>query len=296
MGKGFQLASSFCISLVCGLGLLGLIIYGQVLVNKPYGPLGVWYDVNMCRNESASYWNSSGTLFRVYVPRAVTPGALPGTPCPVIPESAPPIELETYGDVMFREGGSYWPLILVPEDSYALMTAEVTDAAGKVLSESLSLSIGNGKPPWTTDGGVPSNEVTAPPLPVSRPPSPPIECVNGLQMCTNDCHHRGDGDCDDGGTGADFTICDYGDDCTDCGPLHLTPLGLCPPHLTPLGLCPPHLTPPGLCPPHLTSLGATWQVPTAAPVWAALASTRAYMPSMATATTAAPAPSITSVR
>jgi hypothetical protein len=36
--------------------------------------------------------------------------------------------------------------------------------------------------------------------------------------CTNTCTSRSDGDCDDGGPGAQFSICDIGTDCVDCGP------------------------------------------------------------------------------
>ena len=37
-------------------------------------------------------------------------------------------------------------------------------------------------------------------------------------LCTNTCRHAHDGDCDDGGPGADFDLCEYGTDCADCGP------------------------------------------------------------------------------
>jgi hypothetical protein len=36
--------------------------------------------------------------------------------------------------------------------------------------------------------------------------------------CTDTCFDAADGACDDGGPGSDFTICDLGTDCTDCGP------------------------------------------------------------------------------
>ncbi|HJL18008.1 MAG TPA: hypothetical protein RMH99_20250 [Sandaracinaceae bacterium LLY-WYZ-13_1] len=36
--------------------------------------------------------------------------------------------------------------------------------------------------------------------------------------CTDTCVYAGDGDCDDGGPGADYALCAYGSDCTDCGP------------------------------------------------------------------------------
>jgi hypothetical protein len=37
-------------------------------------------------------------------------------------------------------------------------------------------------------------------------------------LCTDTCTYDDDGDCDDGGPGSDFSLCDYGTDCTDCGP------------------------------------------------------------------------------
>ena len=36
-------------------------------------------------------------------------------------------------------------------------------------------------------------------------------------VCTETCTYHGDGDCDDGGHGHDYTLCQYGSDCHDCG-------------------------------------------------------------------------------
>ena len=40
-------------------------------------------------------------------------------------------------------------------------------------------------------------------------------------MCSDDCEgnptYASDGDCDDGGSGAEYTGCTFGTDCTDCG-------------------------------------------------------------------------------
>jgi hypothetical protein len=33
--------------------------------------------------------------------------------------------------------------------------------------------------------------------------------------CTNTCSLAGDGDCDDGGSGSEYTICSLGSDCVD---------------------------------------------------------------------------------
>ncbi|MBX3248350.1 MAG: hypothetical protein KF901_14315 [Myxococcales bacterium] len=55
----------------------------------------------------------------------------------------------------------------------------------------------------------------------------PLVCVATLwtfgaeavvAQCTNTCTYAFDGDCDDGGPGADYSLCEYGTDCDDCGP------------------------------------------------------------------------------
>lgn len=37
-------------------------------------------------------------------------------------------------------------------------------------------------------------------------------------ICRNSCSYPRDGDCDDGGPNAQYSLCDYGSDCADCGP------------------------------------------------------------------------------
>ena len=37
------------------------------------------------------------------------------------------------------------------------------------------------------------------------------------ELCSDSCSFASDGECDDGGEGSDFAICDYGADCSDCG-------------------------------------------------------------------------------
>ncbi len=41
-------------------------------------------------------------------------------------------------------------------------------------------------------------------------------CID-ITNCSNDCSTAFDGECDDGGIGADFAICAFGTDCADCG-------------------------------------------------------------------------------
>jgi hypothetical protein len=37
-------------------------------------------------------------------------------------------------------------------------------------------------------------------------------------LCENACRWAGDDECDDGGPGSEFAVCDIGSDCADCGP------------------------------------------------------------------------------
>ncbi len=38
------------------------------------------------------------------------------------------------------------------------------------------------------------------------------------ELCNDTCYWPADGVCDDGGEDAAFDACEYGTDCTDCGP------------------------------------------------------------------------------
>lgn len=47
------------------------------------------------------------------------------------------------------------------------------------------------------------------------------ECRVGAgtgQLCESTCRYAGDGECDDGGPGAQYSVCELGTDCGDCGP------------------------------------------------------------------------------
>lgn len=47
----------------------------------------------------------------------------------------------------------------------------------------------------------------------------PADCMDiSTELCTDTCQYAGDGECDDGGPGADYDACELGTDCGDCGP------------------------------------------------------------------------------
>lgn len=65
----------------------------------------------------------------------------------------------------------------------------------------------NAQTPWFQNGGAsmsggPAGEPT------------PTSASSG---CTNTCQWAGDGECDDGGPGAAYSVCGWGTDCMDCG-------------------------------------------------------------------------------
>jgi hypothetical protein len=52
------------------------------------------------------------------------------------------------------------------------------------------------------------------------PPPPPPASSSGsssTSLCSNSCSYASDGDCDDGGAGAEYSLCNPGTDCQDCG-------------------------------------------------------------------------------
>ena len=64
--------------------------------------------------------------------------------------------------------------------------------------------------------------MNVPPPPWKAPEAPPpstsmTTASADVGVCTNSCASASDGDCDDGGPGSEFSLCDLGDDCDDCG-------------------------------------------------------------------------------
>ena len=80
----------------------------------------------------------------------------------------------------------------------------------------------------------------------SSPPS--VSCTSNC-LCTNTCSSASDNDCDDGGPGAEYSVCSLGADCVDCGPRtapDTSPASPPPPFSPPLPpRSPPLVAPPG---------------------------------------------------
>ena len=81
-------------------------------------------------------------------------------------------------------------------------------------------------PPPNSPPGIPRDQPQAPPPPPHPPPLPPPPNIpsRSCRICQNDCGDSyanpdfdSDGECDDGGPGAEASICPVGTECTDCG-------------------------------------------------------------------------------
>jgi hypothetical protein len=64
-------------------------------------------------------------------------------------------------------------------------------------------------PPAPTPAPAPTSGPA--PTPAPAPTQPPAG------LCANTCAFAYDGDCDDGGEGSNYFMCDFGTDCADCG-------------------------------------------------------------------------------
>jgi len=102
-------------------------------------------------------------------------------------------------------------------------------------------------PPPGRGGGAPPPPLPSPPPGGAAPPSPSPPGGGGSSVgggCAETCTYASDGDCDDGGPGAEFNSCSVGSDCTDCGN---RAGGSGPP--SPAAISPPSPSPPVNMPP-----------------------------------------------
>jgi hypothetical protein len=102
--------------------------------------------------------------------------------------------------------------------SYAGVYARVTSYRAWIVGHVPSLGRPAGPPP-------PPNP-PSPPRPPPPPPTPPMPPMSPPGVCLNTCRYASDSDCDDGGAGSEYSMCQSATDCTDCGiraPLKLPP-------------------------------------------------------------------------
>ena len=92
------------------------------------------------------------------------------------------------------------------------------DDSGGATMSALQLRVAGGVPFFVLVHGFDRNSaglVVLNARPGQQPADPP---AGGAAICENSCEYAGDGDCDDGGPNALFSLCPLGSDCADCGP------------------------------------------------------------------------------
>lgn len=77
--------------------------------------------------------------------------------------------------------------------------------------------------------------------PAPTPAPQPTPTPSDDTLCTETCMYAADGECDDGGPGSLYSVCELGTDCTDCG---ARAGDVAPPSETPDDVTPPERTPP----------------------------------------------------
>jgi hypothetical protein len=94
-----------------------------------------------------------------------------------------------------------------------------TDAHRAFIESAIAGAGADGMPPAPEpmDPGGPGEPPPGDPGPGGPPPGGPPP-GGDLAGCSDLCPWAFDGECDDGGPGADWAVCPYGTDCGDCGP------------------------------------------------------------------------------
>lgn len=154
-----------------------------------------------------------------------------------------------------------YPLLTPAEVSTAIVCLSTADEISGLPGSTVNKLLFNG---FTHDSS--GCLAPAPPAGPSSPPSlpsppTPSPSPSPTGVCMETCAHSSDGDCDDGGAGAEYSLCTLGTDCTDCGtrggslPPPLPEGASSPPPPPPLSLLPP---PPPPSPPVGSS--RSWRV------------------------------------
>ena len=196
--------------MLCAVGCAFLILVSGYVTSglaDRNGELTSWYMLETCYNPDASFDLAGVGSFDVHAMRD-TSSALPGTACPISSAPpAPPVDIALESSDGFRFGGAYDAVLLVASGSYATISFSVLDSAGKVLLPAANYFLGpDDAYPWAA----PAADI----LPVTAASNfSKLPCG----QCVDTCSSANDGVCDDGGSGAEFGVCAFGQDCGDCG-------------------------------------------------------------------------------
>lgn len=197
----------WCCGVFLSLSVVTIIISFVVSsMSDPNGELPQWYTVEACHSSSASFSIKGRSTFDAYLMRPIS-GWSDGSACPMSDPSTSvsPNEATLELEDGWRAGGSYFPVFLLPSGSYVTMAFEVLNSNGNVLYPTGVFNLGPDQAyPWQAPNAEYEN---APAVAV-----PANDC-----RCTETCTYSSDAACDDGGSGAEYSLCVEGSDCQDCG-------------------------------------------------------------------------------
>jgi len=217
-GQGWICSIFLFIFVLCA--VLGIIFDGM---SEPNGDLGIYYGVDACLAKDQSFDISGRGYFDSFVMRG-TPAETEqrGSACPATPTAGTDVNITLEEDDGFRFGADYSPVFVLPDSTYALVSFTISDRNGVILPTAIVALGPDENYPWTVESTAITYPTTSPPQ--SAPAMPPGATAATTQStgattqcCSESCSFASDGACDDGGPGAQYSVCSSGQDCTDCG-------------------------------------------------------------------------------
>jgi len=122
-------------AVVATLGI-GSVITGHVFksMSRPSGPLGRYYEVPLCKDNSAAFQSS---MYNVY------PGVRPGeSTCTMAQHSLEPQKIALEKMDGFRSDATYTSSVLISSKAYALVSFSITDSRGTKLAPTGTMELG----------------------------------------------------------------------------------------------------------------------------------------------------------
>jgi hypothetical protein len=215
-------------------------------IATPNGELETWIELATCMNRATDITIRLGRgTYRGYTLRPQSD--LDNQACAAMPPASTSQDIYLEADGGWRHGAKYTAVLMTPVNSYVSFKYELKDNTGRTLIPSTGVFLGPDEAyPWTAASYLIAGASPPPPPPPvwnSPPPpspSPPPPGAYSCTKCWDTCYtaSTSDGSCDDGGPGAEYSMCALGTDCTDCGPRSYTCGYASPP--------PPSPSPPGI--------------------------------------------------
>ena len=210
-GQGWICSIFLFIFVLCA--VLGIIFDGM---SEPNGDLGIYYGVDACLAKDQSFDISGRGYFDSFVMRGTpTETEQRGSACPATPTAGTDVNITLEEDDGFRFGADYSPVFVLPDSTYALVSFTISDRNGVILPTAIVALGPDENYPWTVESTAITYPTTSPPQ--SAPAMPPGATAATTQStgattqcCSESCSFASDGACDDGGLGAQYSVCSSG--------------------------------------------------------------------------------------